>query len=125
MKIKNSQAGVGILESIFASALTVVLVLGITTITQQSQKGMSTEGLRIELQQAGRLALDRATNSIRGAGSNRAGGFSSAPFTTASSLPIPSASPSSIRVRTDINDDGVISAGNEDVSITWDAATKT
>jgi hypothetical protein len=124
MKMRKSQAGTTLLETAFASLITAVIAIGITGVTQQNQKGMTTENFRMESQQTGRAVLDRISGFVRGAGANRASAFSSAPYTTTSSLPVPSASSSSIRLRTDANDDGVVSGSTEDVSVSWNSTTK-
>ena len=108
------------------SLITVVVVGSASTVTQMQKTRFAAESSKIEMQQKARTILNVVSGFVRSSGASRQGSvFSAAPYTTSSSLPVPEGSPTSVRVRSDINDDGGVGSGiPEDVLITWNSATK-
>ena len=121
----NQQKGMTLIETSIGCLLSAVIIFGVTSTAQQSQKRLSSESYRVEMQQKGRTAIDLLSNYARSAGADRSSIFSVAPYTTASVLPIPSASATSIRFRSDFNDDGALETSlPEDVTVSWEPGTK-
>lgn len=122
----HDQRGVSALEVMIGSCITAIMMASVSGITQQQQKRFSVENSRLEMQQKARAIFGAVSQLVRSAGSNRSGTvFSAPPYTTASSLPLPVAGLSSLRVRTDSNDDGTISSGlPEDVTVSWNAGSQ-
>jgi Tfp pilus assembly protein PilW len=122
----NTQKGMTLIETAIGCLLSVIVIFGVTSTAQQSQKRLSSETYRVEMQQKARTAFDLMSNYIRSAGANRSGVFSAAPYTTSSVLPIPSASSASIRLRSDFDDNGTLGTSlPEDVTISWDSTADT
>jgi hypothetical protein len=116
--------GASLIETAVASLLSVVIVLAVGTIVLRSQRQITVEQTRVEIQQKGRAGMGLLSGYLRSAGSNRQNVFSTAPYSTSSVLPIPRADVSLIRLQSDYNDDGDLGDSGENVLISWNSATK-
>lgn len=121
----TGQRGTTLLETAIASFITMLIVLAVGSTTQQAQKKLFSESDRIEMQQKGRAVLNLVSIYARSAGANRTNVFSSAPYSTTSVLPIPQASSTMVRFRSDYDENAALSNDfPENLIISWDSSTK-
>ena len=122
----SSQRGATLIEVAVASLITTLILLTVGSTTDQAQKKLFSESDRVEMQQKGRAALDVLSVYARSAGANRSNVFSTAPYTTASVLPIPQADSATVRFRANYDENGVLAnTFPEDVTVSWDSSTDT
>lgn len=122
----KGQRGATLIEAAITSLVASMIVLAVGSMTNQVQKKLLSEGDRIEMQQKGRAMLEVISVYARSAGANRTNVFSVAPYTTASVLPIPTASGTMIRLRSDYNENGALAASfPEDLTVSWNSGAKT
>ena len=121
----NGQRGTTLIETAISSLIATLIILAVGSATTQIQKSVSSEADRIEMQQNGRAILDLISVYGRSAGADRATVFGSAPYTTASVLPIPQASSSMVRLRADYDENGGLSnTFPEDLTVSWNSGTR-
>jgi Tfp pilus assembly protein PilW len=122
----TSERGATLLEAAITSMIAAIIILAVGSAANQSQKRVYSETDQIELQQKGRVIMETISFHGRAVGADRSDFFSNPPYTTTSQLPIPQASSTMIRLRSDYDDDGAVAAAfPEDVTISWTSGTKT
>jgi Tfp pilus assembly protein PilV len=122
----NSEKGATLVEVVISSVLAATIVLAVASAAAQTNKKLLSETDRIEMVQTGRTMMDTISVYGRAAGANRAGVFANAPYTTTSVLPIPQASSTMVRLRSDYDDNGALGTSiPEDITISWNSGSKT
>ncbi len=122
----RNDKGATLIEVAITSLITVTIILALGSVTAQTNKQFFSETDRIEMQEKSRAIMDIIATYGRAAGADRAGIFSNAPYTTASVLPIPQATSTMVRLRSDYDDNGALSSSSpEDITVSWTSGTKT
>lgn len=122
----KNEKGTTILEVAITSFLTVTIILAVGSAAAQTSAKLYSESDRIEMLQKGRAIMEMISVYSRATGVDRAGVFSSSPYSTTSVLPIPQASSTMVRLRSDYDDNGALTTSfPEDLTISWNSGTKT
>lgn len=120
------EKGATLLEVMVTSLLTMTIILAVASAADQTNKKLFSETDRIEMLQKGRALMEMISVYGRATGADRAGVFSNAPYSTTSVLPIPQASSTMVRLRSDYDDDGALATSfPEDMTVSWNSGTKT
>ncbi len=126
MRAMRNEKGATLIEVAITSLLTVTIILAVGSVTAQTNRKLFSETDRIEMQEKGRAIMDIIATYGRATGADRAGIFSNAPYTTTSVMPIPQASSTMMRLRSDYDDNGALATTlPEDITVSWTSGTKT
>jgi type II secretory pathway pseudopilin PulG len=134
-KLASDERGFTIAELLVSTVVSVLLLGGAVTITSQVQSGYRRQLEEVAAEQEGRYALDWLSRLIRAAGNNPYSIVSGACPTAGTlfeGLIIDPLQPTTLRIQTDSNppdqllggDIGNCNQPNEDVTVSYDAATR-
>ena len=134
-RLASDERGFTIAELLVSTVVSVLILGGAVSLTSQVQNGYRRQMEEVAAEQEGRYALDWLSRLIRAAGNNPysiATGNCPVANTAFSGLIINSAQPSTIRIQTDSNppdrllggDTGNCTQPNEDVTVSYDANTR-
>lgn len=116
----KGERGATLLEVAISSLIVVIIVLAVGSAADQTQKRVFAENDRIEMQRTSRAMIEMISTYTRAAGADRAEIFDNSAYTTSSVIPIPQASSTMVHLRSDYDDDGVLSASfPEDLTVSW------